>query len=268
MASGSEREIANGRLEVALGVTIESPGYFDLLADFESRHWWSRGVWKLASYWLDDALRGREGLAALDVGCGAGTTAVRLSARPEISRIVGLDPNRSALAHARRRHRFPLVIASALDLPFDDGRFDLVTCLDVLQHLPDGGDRRAASEIARVLAPRGLVLIRSNGRGFSRDRSGYTLAQLFDVLTRAGFRILRASYVNCAASLAQELRGGFSRGRSSRHPAGGGLQVRFPNPALERVAGAIVSTEAVLAGRLGVKLPFGHSTMVFALLEG
>lgn len=199
---------------------------------------------------------------------GAGMTALRLSARTEITEVVGLDPSSAALAHARRRHGFPLIRGSALDLPFENSRFHLVTCLDVFQHLPIGGDNRAAEELARVLTPGGIALIRANGRGFSRDHSSYTLAGLTGTLTRAGFTVRRASYANCLPSLAQELRGGLSRRFPPSHPTGGGLRIRSPHPAVARIATAISATEAVLAGRFGVSLPFGHSTMVLGFLEG
>jgi SAM-dependent methyltransferase len=250
------------------GVTIESSAYFDQLAEFEDWHWWSPGLWRLASYWLDDVLKGRRGLHALDVGCGAGMTALRLATRAEITEVVGLDPSSAALAHARRRHGFPLVRGSALQLPFKDSRFHLVTCLDVLQHLPIRGDDRAVEELARVLTPDGIALVRTNGRGFSCDHSSYTLAGLTGTLTRAGFTVRRASYANCLPSLVQELRGRLSRRFPPSHPTGGGLRFRSPHPVVARIAASISATEAVVAGRFGVRLPFGHSTMVLGFLAG
>jgi SAM-dependent methyltransferase len=241
--------------------TIDDPRYFDRLADVEARHWWALGMWRLASAWLDRALAGRHGVRALDVGCGAGLTALRLGARPEISAVVGLDLSPEALRHARRRH--PLVFrGSALSLPFASGRFDLVTCFDVLQHLPPGGDRRAAAELARVLAPGGVALVRSNGRGWSGDGSSYRLAQLIEVVASSGLVVRRASYANCLPSLIQEVRG--QAGRGLPHPSGGGLTIAVPPPWINRLMGTVAAVEALLAGRLGVTLPFGHSTLALA----
>src|SRR4051812_43708608 len=116
--------------------TIDDPAYFARLAEVEAAHWWSLGMWRIASCWLADAVRGRRGLRALDVGCGTGLGAVRLAGRPEVGHVVGLDPSPEALAHARRLHGFPLVLGSVLDLPFDSACFDVVTCFDVIQHVP------------------------------------------------------------------------------------------------------------------------------------
>ncbi len=249
-------------------LTIDHPAYFDRLAEVEAAHWWARGMWRLAAHWLTAALKGRRGLRALDVGCGTGQTAVRLARRPEIAGVVGLDPSPEALAHARQRHDFPLVLGSALDLPFDDAAFDVVTCFDVLQHLPERADRRAAAELRRVLRPGGVVLVRSNARVSRRaDRSGYRPDELAEVFVASGFAVRHASYANCLPALAQELRGQL-RPHSNRrgHPSGGGLQIRMPPPWINRLMNGVATIEATVAGRFAAPLPFGHSTMVLAVV--
>lgn len=251
--------------------TIGESIYFDRLAHVEAAHWWSASIWRLAAYWLDHALRGRRGLVALDVGCGAGGTIGRLAARPEIARVIGLDPGATALAHARRQAS-GLVRGDALALPLPAASVDLVTCFDVLQHLPPGGDRRAAAELRRVLRPGGVALIRANGRGLwpdpVLDPGPYRLAKLIDVITSAGLRIVQATYANALPSVAAELLGRFRPCRSmlaTGHPAGRGLRIQVPGHRVNRLMTVIGATEAYLAGRLGVRLPVGHSTMVMAV---
>ncbi len=253
-------------------VTIDHPAYFDRLAEVEAAHWWSWGMWRIAAHFLNISVSDRRGLRALDIGCGTGLTAVRLARRPEIDFVIGLDASPAALDHARRRHDLPLVLGSALDLPFEDCSFDLVTCFDVLQHLPAGGDLRAASELHRVLRPSGVALIRSNAVGWdSRRPAGavcYRLNELLQVLWSGGFRIRRATHANCLPALAQELRGVFIQWLGARrdgvrgHPAGGGLRFRTRSAPVNWLMKRIVSIEAAVAGRLG--LPFGHTTIVLA----
>lgn len=255
-------------------MTIDEPGYFERLARVEARHWWSRAMWRLASGWLERAIRGRSGLAALDVGCGAGLSLVRLAGHREVARVVGLEPSPGALRLARRHRAFELVQGSVLALPFADGCFDVVTCFDVLQHLPDGGDRRAADEIARVLRPGGVAVVRSNSAGFGPGRGSggpsYRLGELAGVLGDSGLRVRRASYANGLPALAQEVRGRLrflagARGRSWRpHPSGGGLRVDVPSPRINRLMGGVAAFERRASAAIGVPLPFGHSTMVLA----
>jgi SAM-dependent methyltransferase len=249
-------------------LSIEDPAYFDRLADIEARHWWSIGMWRLTSYWLDGALAGRRGLRVLDIGCGTGMTARRLAARPEICSVVGLDPSLSALAHARNCHGFPLVRGSALALPFSAGYFDVVTCFDVWQHLPAGSDRKAAAELRRVLAPGGVAIVRSNGRGWSKAGSGYLLEELTIPLEWAGLEIERANYGNCLPALAAEARGRLCSASGSGHPSGRGLTIRIPNPAVNLLMQHVSRIEAWTTGRLGVRLPYGHSTLVLASVPG
>jgi SAM-dependent methyltransferase len=257
-------------LDRAPAPTIDDPAYFDRLAEVEAAHWWSRGMWRLAACWLTGALRGRRGLSALDVGCGTGLVAVRLADRPEIGLVVGLDPSPAALDHARRRHGFPLVLGSALVLPFESGRFDLITCFDVIQHLPEGRQTEAARELRRVLRPGGIAIIRSNTAPDAASppearRSG--LDQLTSIVATSGFTVRRATYANCFPALAQEIRARLARkdGPNSRgHPAGGGLRIRLPHPWVNRFMGGVSAAEAIVADRLSARLPYGHSTMVLA----
>jgi SAM-dependent methyltransferase len=238
-------------------LTIDDPAYFARLAEVDAAHWWSLGMWQIAACWLAEALRGRRGLHALDIGCGTGMGAVRLSERPEIEHVVGLDPSPPALAEARRRHGFPLVRGSALALPFGAGCFDLVTCFDVLQHLPDGKLHQAAGELHRILRPDGIAVLRSN-----TEPGGSRLDQLGRVFAATGFTVRRASYANCLPALAQEFRARLAGPHRSGHPAGGGLQIRVPHPWVNRVMGGIAAAEAFVAGRLAARLPYGHSTML------
>lgn len=252
--------------------TIDDPAYFDRLAAVEFVHWWPAAMWRLAAHWLDGALGGRVGLRALDVGCGTGGTLARLDARPELATVVGLDASPAALALARR-HSARLLRADAFALPFPDAAFDLVTCLDVWQHLPADAVPRAARELRRVLRPGGFALLRVNGRGlWPGRRLGprlYRLADLVSDLSAAGLAVRRATYANALPSVAQELLGRLRPRRpTGAHPAGRGLCLRVPPGWLNRLMSGVASLEAYAAGRLGARLPVGHSTMALATAPG
>ena len=99
----------------------------------------------------------RHGLAGgarvLDVGCGTGEITSRLAARFPGASFVGVDLEEPHLERARRlcapfgdRVRFQ--VADALQLPFEDGQFDLAVSRHVLQAVPDAP--KVLSEMARV----------------------------------------------------------------------------------------------------------------------
>jgi SAM-dependent methyltransferase len=52
-----------------------------------------------------------------------------------------------------------LEVQDARKLTYDDGGFDSVYSISVIEHIPDGGDATAMREIARVLKPNGRVVL-------------------------------------------------------------------------------------------------------------
>jgi SAM-dependent methyltransferase len=93
--------------------------------------------------------------SVLDAGCGEGETIARLgSVLPD--GLVGFDINPESVAYAQER--FPTMRFTVEDiyhLPYSDQSYDLVFCLEVLEHLERPLD--ALRELARV-SRRDIVL--------------------------------------------------------------------------------------------------------------
>ena len=86
--------------------------------------------------------------SVLDAGCGEGETIARLD-RLLPARVAAVDLSPEAVAFtAGRSPRVEAAVASVYELPFADGAFDLVLCLEVLEHLADPA--AAVAELARV----------------------------------------------------------------------------------------------------------------------
>ncbi|MGC9574634.1 MAG: class I SAM-dependent methyltransferase [Desulfobacterota bacterium U4-17] len=79
----------------------------------------------------------------LDVGCGNGAF---LNSLPSIYQAVGLDFSQEALKYVKTK----AVHGDIAALPFEPASFDLVTCLEVLEHLPYETFEKALSELQRV----------------------------------------------------------------------------------------------------------------------
>jgi SAM-dependent methyltransferase len=119
----------------------------------DEEHWWYRGRRRLLRAELDRLpLPPRARL--LDAGCGSGRTLDELA---DYGRVAGIDLSAEAVAAARMRGHDDVQVARVEELPFPDASFDVVTCLDVIEHTPD--DRATLAELKRVTRPRGLLLV-------------------------------------------------------------------------------------------------------------
>jgi ubiquinone/menaquinone biosynthesis methyltransferase len=132
-------------------------------------------TWKrrLASMIPGDAAR------ILDLACGTGDIAFEAAGRG--AHVTALDITASMLEIARdkpgaRGGRVAFLAADMMALPFPDGLFDVVTTGYGLRNVPVLRD--ALSEIARVLAPGGLLLSLDFDRPQGRLKRGISLAYL------------------------------------------------------------------------------------------
>ena len=99
------------------------------------------------------------GADVLDVGTGVGRWARWYASWPD-ARVTGIDIEAERLERARSLGggaRYELMPADALT--FEDGSFDVVNSVTVLQHVPHDVKRAAIAQIGRVLRPGGRVVL-------------------------------------------------------------------------------------------------------------
>jgi SAM-dependent methyltransferase len=97
------------------------------------------------------------GRRVLELGCGAGVGFGLLRQRARV--LVGGDYSAPLLREARSHYgsRVPVARLSAEDLPFQPAAFDLVVFFEASYYVADVD--RALAELARVLAPDGIVFL-------------------------------------------------------------------------------------------------------------
>jgi SAM-dependent methyltransferase len=108
-----------------------------------------------------DLVRARDPRRLLDYGCGDGTF-IEL-AHGAAADIVGADMDRAQLEGCRGRLAHlggvAFVHTSALAADGERARYDVITCMEVLEHCTDAERRRVLDELARLLAPGGRLIV-------------------------------------------------------------------------------------------------------------
>ncbi len=134
-------------------------------------------------------LAGVEKPLLLDVATGTGRLPLALLREHFRGQIVGLDLSLGMLRQARARlqpygEQVGLVWQDASHLPFAEGTFDAVTCLESLEFLPRPA--QAVGEMVRVLAPGGVLFLTNRVGGEARLLPGRVFPRpLFERLLAA-----------------------------------------------------------------------------------
>ena len=126
--------------------------------------------------WIDRSSGGLAGKAVVDVGCGGGILAESLAAKG--AQVTGIDLAEKALKVARLhlyesglKVDYRLIAAEALAAEAP-GQFDVVTCMEMLEHVPEPGSVVAAC--AQLAKPGGWVFFST----LNRNLKSYLFAVL------------------------------------------------------------------------------------------
>jgi SAM-dependent methyltransferase len=180
-----------------------NPQEFANIARSERDFWWYRGMRSILFRMLEPVLKGRTLSRVLEAGCGTGYLSERMQ-RDRGWPVVPMDISGDGLRYARGMGVANAVQADIASLPFAAESFDLVISMDVIVHLPRGEEHIAARELSRVLRGGGLLVLRTSALDILRsrhsehafERQRFTRRRLMDMVTAAGVRVLRCSYVN------------------------------------------------------------------------
>ena len=175
--------------------------HYPILYEVEETHWWYVGRRRII-HSLVQKIRSTLNTSdprILDVGCGTGSNLKMLAG---CGRAEGVDISPQAVEFCRERGLDSVKLGPIEQLPYDSGSFELVTALDVIEHLDD--DVAGLSEIRRVLRRDGRVLVFVPAFMFlwgvqddvSNHRRRYTLPSLLKAVEAAGFAIEWSSYAN------------------------------------------------------------------------
>ena len=145
-------------------------------------------------------LQGNE--QVLDCGCGGGANVAVFLRMVDEGHVTGLDYSTVSVEKAREVNqtaiaagRCEIVQGNVLELPFGDGRFDVVTAFETVYFWPEIA--RCFAQVHRVLKPGGMFMITNEASGRTKshekwqkivdNKSVYTGEELEKLLTGAGF---------------------------------------------------------------------------------
>jgi SAM-dependent methyltransferase len=232
----------------------------------QPEYWWYRARTRLLETVLSRFV-GSPG-RVLDVGSADGPSVVWLKDHDGMHVTLDIDPRGLDTGG---------VCGSALDLPFADDSFDVVSAFDVVEHCEP--ESVAMSELARVLSPGGTIMISVPAYTWAwssfDDANGhhrrYTRARAVEAVEQAGLTVERSTYAFAGVFPFFALQRVASRvasvvsGSKDTNPAD---IVDLPrvSPSLSRLFLALCRLDERVLRR--ADLPFGSSVVIAATKPG
>ena len=249
----------------------------ELTSRVEATHFWFRGFRSFVAPAIADIAGGRRDLYVLDCGCGTGYNLATLL-RP-CGRAFGFDLTPAGLAFARSAG-VPLARANMSAIPFQSGRFDLVTSFDVMQYVDE--DEAVVKEMARVMKPGGglvatasaMDMLRGGHAGTWPERRRYTTSRMRSIVEGAGLQVRQLTYLFAslfpamlAARVIQRAGGAGGAGEAGEagetgEAGGDDWEMSVPAPPINTALTWMLAAEAALSRR--IPMPVGSSVMVVA----
>ena len=175
----------------------EQKRYYEL----GKNYWWLKGKYILVDKFISSFFKRKNKdinkLKLLDFGCGPGNM---LDFLKKYGDVYGVDASFDAIEFCRNRNYKNTSIISDLPLKFNDESFDIITAIDVLEHIED--DERVIAEFYRLIKINGMIFITvpafmllwgdHDELYFHKRR--YLTKNIQNKLIKYNFKILKISY--------------------------------------------------------------------------
>jgi SAM-dependent methyltransferase len=132
----------------------------------------------------------------LDVGCGDGrwTSDIHEVINNNSLHSIGVDFSSQAIGFAKLiSPHIEFQIQRGEDLPYGDKRFDLVTAIEVIEHVEDGKEEVFLHELKRVLQEDGLLILTTPSwklRLTHHHYRHYSIERLIELIDSAGLSVI------------------------------------------------------------------------------
>lgn len=168
--------------------------------NIQNHHWWFVTKKKIVLDLISRYVPLTSQSKILDVGCGSG---LMLGSLSSIGITSGFDTSNEAISFSKEIFNGDLSKGSLPhDFPYKDNYFDLITALDVIEHIDD--DAGAVNSMYSKLKIGGTLIITvpafmflwSSFDDLNYHKRRYTVSTLKEVLLNSEFKIEKISYYN------------------------------------------------------------------------
>lgn len=173
---------------------------YRIFFEIQKNHWWFVTKKKIVLDAIDKHLLKKGDIKVLDIGCGSG---LMLNALEGIGQTFGMDMSDDAINFSKEIFNGSVEKGFLPDqIPYEENFFDLITALDVIEHVDQDIDSLKA--IRAHLLPEGKAVITVPAYMFlwsafddlNEHKRRYTLTELHTKLIQAGFTVEKISYFN------------------------------------------------------------------------
>lgn len=172
---------------------------YDRMAEIDGAHWWFTARRQILADLIKRRVAPPSHARILEIGCGTGSNIELLKA---FGNVEAIEPDEAARQLAAARSGVPVIGGLLPDVPLEDGAYDLIVLLDVLEHIPD--DRGALMALHSKLKAGGKLFLTvpafewlwSAHDVAHHHQRRYTAARLRTVIEASGYRIRYKSYFN------------------------------------------------------------------------
>lgn len=173
---------------------------YRIFFEIQKKHWWFITRKNIVLDFIDRYLTKGGQKKVLDIGCGSG---LMLNSLEEVGQTFGMDVSDEAISFSKEIFNGRVEKGALPDqLPYQEDFFDLITALDVIEHIDNDIDSIGA--IRSLLLPGGKCIFTVPAYMFlwsphddvNQHKRRYTLQELNTKLVQAGFTVEKISYYN------------------------------------------------------------------------
>jgi SAM-dependent methyltransferase len=173
---------------------------YRIFFEIQKKHWWFVSRKNIVLDFVHRYLPEGDQVKVLDIGCGSG---LMLNDLAKTGQTFGMDMSDEAISFSKEIFDGRVEKGALPDqVPYQEDFFDLITALDVIEHIDD--DIGSISAIRALLAPGGKCIFTVPAYMFlwsahdemNQHKRRYTLPELNEKLVQAGFTVEKISYYN------------------------------------------------------------------------